>query len=90
MSKCDHIVGAIAGKGIKSSSWNKDLTAFVSKIIDFNVRGQRDQINHPGFLEECKFCTQCGHEIDRKALNLRSYREVFSFLSEGLNDSSAS
>ncbi|MNO08244.1 hypothetical protein D3C81_2307980 [compost metagenome] len=53
------------------------LMAFVAKVDDFNVRGQRIQINHPGFIAEFKFCPKCGLRIDRGALGLLTYGNAF-------------
>jgi hypothetical protein len=49
----------------------------VAKVDDFNVRGQRDQICHPGHIAEYKFCTHCGKPIDRAALGLLTYSQAF-------------
>ncbi|MDH0609851.1 hypothetical protein N5D28_13290 [Stutzerimonas stutzeri] len=54
------------------------MITFVAKVDDFNVRGQRDQINHPGFIVEYKFCPHCGQPIDRVALGLLSYGQAFA------------
>lgn len=74
---CDHLVGYIPGGEVKAGDWNWKLKDFVAQVDDFNVRGQRDQINHPGFAAEFRFCPNCGHHIDRIGLGLLSYEEAF-------------
>lgn len=74
---CVHLVGYIPGGEVAAEDWNDELTKFVAKVDDFNVRGQRDQINHPGFIIEFKFCPHCGHPIDRAALGLLTYGQAF-------------
>lgn len=59
----NHIVGAIAGKLIHLDAWDEAVTAFEAKIDDFNIRGQREQVNHPGFLTVCTFCPDCGSSL---------------------------
>lgn len=76
-SECDHPVGYIPDSDVKAKDWNEKLMAFVAKVDDFNVRGQRDQINHPGFTAEFKFCPDCGQRIDRAALGLLTYGGAF-------------
>ncbi|KZN20493.1 MULTISPECIES: hypothetical protein [Pseudomonas] len=76
-SECKHLVGYIPGREVTAEEWNENLLAFVAVVDDFNVRGQRDQINHPGFDEEFKFCPNCGHPIDRLALGLLTYSQAF-------------
>lgn len=74
---CVHLVGFIPGVEVVAENWNESLTTFVAKVDDFNVRGQRDQISHPGFIVEYKFCPHCGQPIDRAALGLLSYGQAF-------------
>lgn len=74
---CDHFVGNIANSEVDARCWNKDLMSFVAKVDDFNSRGQRDQINHPGFITEYKFCPRCAQPINRAALNLMTYGDAF-------------
>lgn len=64
----DHVVGSIAGKPVRGSEWGTAIDLFARKVDDFNVRGQRIQIPHPGFVVECKFCYECGRAIDRAGL----------------------
>lgn len=76
---CDHSVGFIPHQAVTAKDWNQSLARFVSKVDDFYTRGQRDQINHPGFCKEFNFCPDCGDAIDRVALGLLSYSETFEF-----------
>ncbi|MBX6882372.1 hypothetical protein [Pseudomonas aeruginosa] len=76
-TECDHLVGYIPGGEVKAGDWNEKMMAFVARVDDFNVRGQRDQINHPGFAVEFKFCPNCGHPIDRVDLGLMTYGDAF-------------
>lgn len=82
ISECNHTVGYIPKTEVNAASWNDALMAFVAKVDDFNVRGQRDQINHPGYVSEYKFCTKCGQAIDRESLKLLSYSEAFKLYLE--------
>lgn len=77
VSECKHLVGFIPGGEVTATAWNEKLLAFVAKVDDFNVRGQRDQINHPGFVAEFKFCPNCGSPIDGAALGLLTYSQAF-------------
>lgn len=74
---CDHLVGYIPPADVKPAEWNNKLMAFIAKVVDFNERGQRVQINHPGFIIEFKFCPECGCKIDRQALGILSYSDAF-------------
>lgn len=79
-NQCTHPVGSIPGETeiVKSQDWNRRLMEFVALVDDFNVRGQRDQINHPGFIVEFKFCPVCGAALDRAALGLLTYSQAFT------------
>ena len=55
---------------------------FVERVMDFNVRGQRDEISHPGFIVEFKFCPDCGEALDRQSLSLLTYSEAFEMIGE--------
>jgi hypothetical protein len=77
MSTCIHPVGDIAGIAVTAADWNQKILAFIAKVDDFNIRGQRDQIAHPGFVAEYKFCPYCGGAIDRLGLALMTYAEAF-------------
>tara|TARA_R110002124_G_scaffold128157_2_gene288511 strand:+ start:715 stop:957 length:243 start_codon:yes stop_codon:yes gene_type:complete len=72
-------VGIISGNSLElnAEDWNSRLMDFMAVVDDFNVRGQRDQISHPGFVSEYKFCTLCGERLDREALGLLTYSEAF-------------
>ena len=65
---CDHPVGFIPNESVNARDWNEKLLAFIAVVDDFNVRGQRDQINHPDFVREFKFCPHCGASINREGL----------------------
>lgn len=75
---CEHPVGYIPKTVVTAKHWNEKLLAFAAVIDDFNVRGQRDQISHPGFVQEAKFCALCGVKIDRVALGLLTYAEALA------------
>jgi hypothetical protein len=66
--ECNHPVGYIPPEPVTAEDWNQKLGEFVDKVFDFNIRGQRDQINHPGFIQEFNFCPYCRHPIDRAGL----------------------
>lgn len=68
-NKSDHVAGQIGSKVVKISEWNDAVIAFGLVIHDFNIRGQRDQINHPGWCSKFKFCPQCGGDL--RHINLR-------------------
>lgn len=74
---CIHQVGYIPDASTTAAEWNERLAAFIVKVEDFNVRGQRDQISHPGHVTEFKFCPVCGQSIDRAALKLLTYSQAF-------------
>jgi len=77
VSACKHPAGYIPGGEVSFEDWNDKLAAFVAKVVDFNVRGQRDQIEHPGFIQEFKFCPHCGEPIDRVAQGFLTYGQAF-------------
>lgn len=60
---CDHIVAVAGAKQIRQSELQQEALAFFSKIADFNIRGGFQEIPHPGFFQECKFCPECGEKI---------------------------
>lgn len=66
--ECNHPVGHIPPTDTQAADWNDRLLEFVRKVDDFNVRGQRDQINHPGYVAEFRFCPLCGGRIERQGL----------------------
>lgn len=68
MTCADHVAGMIASSMIHHSEWNVAITAFAAKVHDFNVRGQRVQIEHPGWVHEAKFCPECGSPVSRDGL----------------------
>lgn len=75
--ECIHQVGYIPDTATTAADWNDRLATFIGKVKDFNVRGQRDQISHPGHVSEFKFCPMCGLSIDRAALKLLTYSQAF-------------
>lgn len=77
---CNHPVGYIPPSDTQAADWNDRLLEFLRKVEDFNVRGQRDQINHPGFVAEFKFCPECGGRIERQGLGLLTYTEAYERL----------
>lgn len=56
----NHAVGEIARNTIKLSEWSLKTKEFEVKIADFNERGQRQQIAHPGWSTRFKYCPFCG------------------------------
>lgn len=58
------IRGVIASCEVTETAWDKAVSDFELKIIDFNTRGKRQQINHPGFVKEAKYCRNCGRKLD--------------------------
>lgn len=77
MSACVHPVGYVPNELVTATEWNSRLAAFVAKVDDFNERGQRDQIPHPGAVQEFHFCPDCGQPLDRVAMGLLSYTEAY-------------
>jgi hypothetical protein len=61
---CKHWVGSIANQPYNASEWETALEAFVNKVHDFNVRGQREEIPHPGWVQTFKFCPECGESLE--------------------------
>lgn len=74
---CQHLVGYIPDAQLTATDWNDGIKQFVEKVLDFNIRGQRYQINHPGFIVEFKYCPLCGQPIDSKSLGLVTYADEF-------------
>lgn len=68
-AKGDHPVGEIARKLIYKADWDKAVMEFEVVVDDFNVRGQRDEIPHPGWCIKFQFCPHCGKSL--ADLNLR-------------------
>ncbi|MFL1449189.1 hypothetical protein ACI77O_12410 [Pseudomonas tritici] len=84
---CDHTVGYIPNQVAKAKDWNQKLIDFIAAVEDFNVRGQRDQITHPGTVQEAKFCADCGAKIDRVAMGLLTLAEAHEFYLANLEHS---
>lgn len=83
--RCNHTVGYIPGtQQVTSENWNRELDRFALVIEDFNVRGQRDQICHPGFIVEGKFCGECGAALDRAGLGLRTLTQARQRVADGV------
>ena len=59
----NHLVGNIANIEVRGADWDAAVLRFEAVIEDFNVRGQRDQINHPGWCAPYSFCTACGARL---------------------------
>lgn len=64
LKSCDHMVGMIAGRMVRKSEWNVAVREFAKVVDDFNVRGQRVEVPHPGFIQPFTYCTECGGEND--------------------------
>lgn len=71
-------VGIINGVSHGATTWNKALLQFCVAIQDFNIRGQRDEIAHPGYAQEYQFCTDTGAPVDYAALGLKTYKEMIA------------
>ena len=68
---CDggnHFVGSIATQMVRQSEWSAALEAFARIVDDFNVRGQRDEIPHPGRVSRCRFCPECGAALPEEGV----------------------
>lgn len=63
---CDHIVLVVSGKPITKSQASKAIAELAEKVADFNIRGQFQQINHPGFIEPVRFCAHCGQAVSQE------------------------
>lgn len=74
---CGHIIGHIGMHDVTVSEWNKKIVEFAAVVDDFNVRGQRDQIPHPGHATLYKFCPECGKQNIPTALGLMDLGEAF-------------
>lgn len=66
----DHVAGLAGAKAIRVNDWDAKVDAFAAKIDDFNIRGQRQQVDHPGFLTRYRYCTECG--ADLRGLSLKA------------------
>lgn len=64
----NHIAGIAGSRTVLVQSWEQERLRFLELIEDFNVRGQRQQVNHPGWFTRYNFCTECG--ADLRALTL--------------------
>lgn len=63
-------MGQIGSKIVHDSEWDGTVIAFGLVIDDFNIRGQREQVNHPGWCTKFMFCPQCGSDL--RGLDLRN------------------
>lgn len=59
----DHIAGVIVCSLVRISNWEAELAKFEDKVNDFNIRGQREQVNHPGWMQRALFCPNCGSDL---------------------------
>jgi hypothetical protein len=75
-TRLGHSVGEIAGKVIQATDWDKAISAFEAKVEDFNTRGMRVQIPHPGFATKFKFCPNCGSSLERFVLRDLSWKPI--------------
>lgn len=65
--KQGHFVGGIRNEPIRAPDWEKAVSAFEALVDDFNIRGQRDEIAHPGWCTVFNFCPDCGTKLDKSA-----------------------
>lgn len=78
-TRCSHIVGSIPQQGlVPREEWNKALMEFAAKVHDFNERGKRMEVPHPGFIDEFRYCPECGQPLDREALGLLTYPQALN------------
>lgn len=56
--------GVISGDEVAETAWDKAVSDLEIKITDFNTRGMRQQVNHPGFVLKAKYCRNCGRKLD--------------------------
>lgn len=56
----NHVVGQIGTDEVRRAAWADQEAAFVAVVEDFNLRGQRQEISHPGWVTWFKFCPCCG------------------------------
>lgn len=68
LSECmrgNHIAGCIGSVGlVRQSDRDQAVADFELVIEDFNVRGQREQVAHPGWCTPAKFCVECGARLE--------------------------
>jgi hypothetical protein len=58
----------IGSEAVRVADWNVAVAKLELAIEDFNVRGQREQVAHPGFCRSFAFCTECGASLGHLAL----------------------
>lgn len=73
---CRHQVGAVSNTVVYQDEWDAQLIELVARVFDFNTRGQRYQVSHPGFDVPFKFCPACGEAIDHRSMGLLSYTDA--------------
>lgn len=59
----DRVAGVIAGVPVRLSDWAAAYAAFEEKVRDFNERGRRQQIPHPGWAMRARYCPECGARL---------------------------
>lgn len=60
---CEHFGIQIGSDSIVLAEVERAAYDFYCVLADFNIRGQVDEISHPGFLTEFKFCPSCGSPV---------------------------
>jgi len=59
----NHVVYWIGTESVKLNDCEKKLAEFTLKIDDFNTRGMRMQVSHPGRAYPLNFCLCCGASL---------------------------
>jgi hypothetical protein len=59
----NHVAGLAGNRSVLVKDWEAERVRFQAVIEDFNVRGQRQQINHPGWFTRHNFCSECGADL---------------------------
>ena len=70
-ASCRHVVGDIRGENVSAEEWNAKYHAFQLLVEDFNERGIRQEIPHPGWAIPFRFCPSCGISLKFEAMGLR-------------------
>lgn len=63
VQSCKHLGIQIGSASILLTEVECAAYEFYCVLADFNIRGQVDEIAHPGFLTEFKFCPSCGSPV---------------------------
>lgn len=69
-----HPVGEIQNKIVRAPEWEEAVSAFEEVINDFNIRGRREQINHPGWCHTFQFCPDCGVKLEPDLLQKPNWK----------------